>query len=389
VGHAEEPLTEASFRAPGASRLSPPSPRSAPEPTPPQAVETAQAEGEAEQQGGSRPQEGKQQEPVSHTAFTATLQQHARPAAPQRGWRGRIHRWTRGRVSPAVPPSEQALSAALRAVQMTFGGPRTITFVNPKGGAFKTTATLMAGRTFGVHRGGGVVAIDSNETRGTLGERALPAGHHNTARELLARLSLVEDPANRLGDLSQFVRGQGPAHFDVLASDDRAELTGAIDAQGFERLHELFRRRYQLILVDTGNNVRASNWLSAVRQADLVVVPTTVREDTASAALWMADVLERHVLGADALKQRSVALVCDPAPSPRRDDRLRSLLMETFAQRCHTAMPIPYEPALAGGGLVDHTRLSPATHTAWLYACAAMASALSATREGEEPHASR
>ncbi|MEO3756514.1 hypothetical protein [Streptomyces sp. B6B3] len=352
-------------------------------PVSPQVCET---DGEAESRGDSQPQEERQQEPVSHTAFTASLQQHARPAAPQWGWRGRIHRWTHGRVSPAVSPAEEARNAALRAVQMTFGGPRTITFVNPKGGAFKTTATLMAGRTFGVHRGGGVVAIDANETRGTLGERALPAGHANTARELLERLHLFEDPAARLGDLGQFVRGQGPAHFDVLASDERPQLTGEIDARAFERLHELFRRYYRLVLVDTGNNVRASNWLAAVRQADLLVITTTVRQDTAKAALWMAEVLEQHVLGAGALKQRSIALVCDPAS--RRDDRLRGLLMETFTHRCHAAMPIPFEPALVGGGPVDDTPLSPATRTAWLYACAAMASLLATPREGQEPHES-
>ncbi|MDT0342708.1 MinD/ParA family ATP-binding protein [Streptomyces litchfieldiae] len=351
----EEPLTEASFRSSAASRLT----------TSPTAVP---------------------QRPVGHGDFAASLRRHTRSAAPRWGWRGRVHRLSEGRLSPAPCAAEQEWNNALRAVQMSFAGPRTIVFVNPKGGASKTTATLMAGRTFGVHRGGGVVAIDNNETRGTLGERSLPAGHANTARELLDQLHTFETTAARLGDLGAFIRGQGPAHFDVLASDEQPEVTGQIDAPAFARLHELFRRYYQLILVDSGNNIRASNWLAAARQADLIAITTTIREDTASAALWMADALERDVLGAGALKQRGVALVTDPAPT--RDAALRDVVLGTLAERCATAMPLPYDPALASGGPVDHTRLKPATHTAWLYACAAMASVLSTLPEGRSLHVS-
>jgi MinD-like ATPase involved in chromosome partitioning or flagellar assembly len=361
---AEEPLTEVSFRASGASRLGP-------RPVPPPPAPGTQWE----------PVEPDAAPPPTYASFTASLHRHARPAAPQWGWRGRVHRWTGGRLSPPLSRAEQAWNAALSAAQANFGGPRTIVFANPKGGACKTTATLMAGRTFGVHRGGGVVAVDGNETRGTLGERALPAGHGNTARELLECLDLFEGTSAHLGDLCRFVRAQGPAHFDVLASDERPDPTGQIDARAFGRIHDLFRRYYRLVLVDTGNNLRAPNWLAAARSADLIVVTTTVREDTATSALWMADVLERHVLGAGALRRRGVALVCDAAP--RRDDRLRRFLTGTLADRCHTVLPIPYDPALAGGGRIDHTRLAPATHTAWLYACAAMATALSAAgRDG-------
>ncbi|MGP4112316.1 MinD/ParA family ATP-binding protein [Streptomyces sp. 4N509B] len=372
----EEPLTEASFRASGASRLGSPAPRNAPAPgpaaPPPPAGETAER---AERPAGPSA--------ATHTAFTASLRQQAPAAAPRWGWRGRVRRWTGGRVSPAVSPAEQRWNTALRAVQMTFGGPRTIAFVNPKGGAFKTTATLMAARTFGVHRGGGVVAIDGNETRGTLGERALPAAHGNTVRDLAAALEPFQDAdaATSLGDLGQYVRGQGPAQFDVLASDERPDLTGQLDGPSFQRLHALLRRHYRLVLVDTGNNPRSSTWVAAVQRADLVVITTTVREDAASAALWTADLAEQHVVEPGTLRHRGVALVCDPGPGP--DAKLRTFLLETFAKRCRAVLPIPYEPALAGGGQLDYTRLSPATHTAWLYACAAMASALSPEREAQ------
>ena len=66
-------------------------------------------------------------------------------------------------------------------IQKDFDGPRTIAFINPKGGAAKTTGVLAAGYTFGTVRGGGVVAWDNNETRGTLGirgTRSAPPQHH-------------------------------------------------------------------------------------------------------------------------------------------------------------------------------------------------------------------
>jgi hypothetical protein len=89
MGEAEEPLTEASFRAPAASRLSPASPRSAPpESGSPRAVEAVPVPPQAcENESTAESQEERQHEPVSHAAFTVSLQQHARPAAPQRGWR--------------------------------------------------------------------------------------------------------------------------------------------------------------------------------------------------------------------------------------------------------------------------------------------------------------
>ena len=76
-------------------------------------------------------------------------------------------------------------------MRQEFDGPRTIAFINPKGGAAKTTSVLAAGYTFGTVRGGGVVAWDNNETRGTLGIRAVRGTHANTTRELIADLEPV------------------------------------------------------------------------------------------------------------------------------------------------------------------------------------------------------
>ncbi|WP_327072041.1 MinD/ParA family ATP-binding protein [Kitasatospora sp. NBC_01302] len=313
---------------------------------------------------------------VGYDQFAAAARQNA-PASPAEwGWRGRVRRLTGGRIAPAMSADEALHRTALREVQKSFAGPKTIVFVNPKGGAGTTTSTLMAARTFGVHRGGQVVAWDNNETRGTLGVRSMAAGHTNTARELLENLHQFEDNAQaRLGDLGLYVRGQGPAFFDVLASDDRAEVTGHIDAGDVQRLHQLFSRFYKMILIDTGNNMRASNWLTAVQAADLLVVTTTIREDSASSALWMIDALEKSVYGPGQLRHRTITVLAEPAE--KYDVKLKATMRSIFGSRTRGVFTIPFDPALVDGGVINYDRISPRSHRAWLYACAAMAGGLS------------
>ena len=76
-----------------------------------------------------------------------------------------------GLIKPRMGPAERRYVNDRSTIQRDFDGPRTIAFINPKGGAAKTTGVLAAGYTFGTVRGGGVIAWDNNETRGTLGIR--------------------------------------------------------------------------------------------------------------------------------------------------------------------------------------------------------------------------
>ncbi|MEZ5094248.1 MinD/ParA family protein [Nocardioides sp.] len=289
------------------------------------------------------------------------------------GWRGRLRRWSGGVVTPAAGPAERADRRARADIQRDFAGPRTVAFVNPKGGAAKTTAVLAAGYTFGTIRGGGVVAWDNNETRGTLGIRGQRARHRNTTRELLGDLDRFSDVAgSRIGDLGAFVRAQGDAHFDVLASDERPDVTGTIRADDFLAVHRLLQRFYRVVLVDTGNNMRAENWLAAAETADLLVVTSTVREDTGYSGLWMLDALQDA--GYADLERKTLTVLADPAPSV--DRHLLHDLTAVYAERTRSVHRVPFDPALATGSVVPYAGLSAATRAAWLTACAAMATAL-------------
>jgi MinD-like ATPase involved in chromosome partitioning or flagellar assembly len=288
------------------------------------------------------------------------------------GWRGAVNRWTGGTVQLGRGRAEREFEQDRAKVQRDFDGPRTIVFLNPKGGAAKTTGVLAAGYTFGTVRGGGVVAWDNNETRGTLGIRAVRGNHHNTARELLEDLGRFADAQSRIGDLAAFVRSQGDAHFDVLASDERPDVTGTIRAHDFVDVHRLLERFYRMILVDTGNNMRAENWLAAAEAADLLVVTSTVREDTGYSGLWMLDALQDA--GYPNLKYKTLTVLSDP--SDRVDPDLVRDLVDVYGQRTRSVHRVPFDPALVPGSVVPYRDLSPRTRRSWLSACASMAAAL-------------
>ena len=145
------------------------------------------------------------------------------------------------------------------------------------------------------------------------------AGHTATAVDLLQEVDRFEDPVlGRIGDLDRFVRYQGSAQFDVLASDEDAAGAATIGSREFDRLHSALRRFYRIIMVDTGNNMRSSNWEAAVDAADELVIVSTLREDTVASAVWLVDGLRER--GYQAKVSNAVTLLA--APSRQTDVQL-------------------------------------------------------------------
>nr|WP_237728296.1 chromosome partitioning protein [Cellulomonas sp. APG4] len=288
------------------------------------------------------------------------------------GWQATVRRLTGGLVSPRPGPAERRHRDDVASVQRTLDGPRTVVVINPKGGAQKTTATLLIAATFGMHRGGYTLAWDNNETRGTLGWRSHPAPHHSTAVDLLQDLGRFDEDRARVGDLDSYVRAQGSAQFDVLASDEDAASAASIDAYAFRSLHRTLARFYRVMVIDTGNNMRASNWQAALEAADQVVIVSTVREDTSQSAAWAVDAM-RATGHADAV-ERAVTVLSSPAP--RRDEALAARLHEHFGRLTRTVLDVPYDPALVAGGPIDYDALSRESREAWLRVTAAVADGL-------------
>lgn len=300
----------------------------------------------------------------------------SRPGPARTGWQGRVRRLSGGLVKVDPGPAEMAHRSAVASVQRSLNGPKTIVVVNPKGGAHKTTASLLIAATFGLHRGGYTLAWDNNETRGTMGWRANPARHTNTAVSLLHDLDRFAVTSARVGDLDNYVRSQGGAQFDVLASDEDAESSALIDAGAFRQLHTTLSRFYRVIVVDTGNNMRATNWQAAVAAADQLVIISTVKEDTAQSASWLLDGLRSSNGSRRAVKQAVTVLTTTSTSPSAGDVALSARLHDHFSRRTRAVVDVPYDPALQDGGPIDYDALSPASRAAWLRVSAAIADGL-------------
>ena len=289
------------------------------------------------------------------------------------GWQSGLRRATFGVISPRPSAAEIRRRHSIETIQRSLAGPRTVVVVNPKGGASKTTATMLLAATFATHRGGYTLAWDNNETRGTLGWRAVPSRHTNTAVDLLADLERFQEVRRaRVGDLDNYVRSQGAAQFDVLASDEDPSASASIDAGAFDRLHATLSRFYRILVVDTGNNMRASNWEAAVRAADQLVIVSTLREDTAASAAWLVDGLRAK--GFDDEVERAVTILS--APSQDTDATLTRRLHDHFGQLTRAVVDVPHDPVLTTGGTIEISRLAKTTREAWIHATATVAEGL-------------
>jgi MinD-like ATPase involved in chromosome partitioning or flagellar assembly len=293
-------------------------------------------------------------DPLAHMGFQATLRKS-----------------TFGLLSLPPGAREQELRRQTDLVRRNFGGLRQITVVNPKGGAGKTVAVLLLAMTFGRKRGGYVLAWDNNETQGTLGMRSQQDFHSRTVRDLLRDLHQFQGVNSRVGDLSQYVRAQGDGMFEVLASDESATAGEMLTADAFAEIREVVSRFYKLIMVDTGNNVRAENWQAAIDATDQLVVTMSARNDSAETAARMLDHLEQS--GRQRLVRQAVSIVSLP---PSRKEIDIPAIERHFAARTRSVLIAPYERMLDSGEPIDYARLSDDSQDAWLAIAAAVAEGL-------------
>lgn len=275
-----------------------------------------------------------------------------------------------------LPPPASAVGSvptrrALELIRADLGRPKAVAFINPKGGVHKTTATVLAAATLGSVRGGGVLAWDDNELRGTLGLRAGTARHARTVKHLIGDLTRVETAINQgvaIGEvLENYLRHASDGSFDVLAGDEDPRIARHLDPDTVRRLMTLLTRAYDIVCVDTGNNVESPNWQTVIQQTDRLVITTLPREDSAFTADWMLDLLEGDGY-ADLVADAVTILSCpSPIPSPLLDE-----LVEHFSHRCRAVAVIPYDPALESGSTIVFSQIAEVTRRAWLYASAVL-----------------
>jgi MinD-like ATPase involved in chromosome partitioning or flagellar assembly len=319
-------------------------------------------------------------------AETAKIASGPGPASPASwGVRGRVNRISGGLVRLRPTPEELRHREQQVRVLRSFTGSQLVMVASPKGGVGKTPTTIGLAASLGFYRGGYVLAWDNNETCGTLGQRAeagLSAG--GSVVDLLGQIDSFLAATAGVGQLGAFVRPQS-SRFDVLASDETPGGQQMIGGAGFEKLHQALARWYRLMVVDTGNNVRAPNWWAAVRAANALVVPMTVQVDAANAGLWMLDHLE--AVGARMLVKRAVAVVT--CADPQVDHQLLARIVETYREIVRDVVVIPFDPRIQPGTRISYQDLAVGTRRAYLAAAVAvidsLAAAESARRQVQVP----
>jgi MinD-like ATPase involved in chromosome partitioning or flagellar assembly len=297
---------------------------------------------------------------------------YAAPAAE--GFRGALRQLSGGRFRPAPGKAELAHRDRIRRIQKDLDGPRIIVVVNPKGGAHKSTAALLLAQKFGTLRGGGVAFYDNNEARATAAWRAMPATHDRTVEDLLTRLHDLDQSAiTGVSDLGQYMRSQGPAGFDLLAAAEPENPLQPkhIPASDVDNVLDTLGRFYRVIIVDTGNSMHAPNWGAAVLRADQLVIVSTVREDTALSAGWLAQALQRA--GRGELLAQAVTVLSAPATT---QGDLLAQFRGHFSQLTRAVCTAPFDPALDLGQPINYPGLSDATHKAWEHTAAEVADGL-------------
>lgn len=295
-----------------------------------------------------------------------TPQQIEEPAA--QGWRGLLS--TLGmRIKPGA--KERSERDDRQAVSQHWPGPRTIAIVNGKGGANKTPTTVCLSAVFARSGGGGILAWDNNQTRGTLPWRTEKGPHDSTILDLLDRTDSLLATGAQSADLARFVHHQTGDRYDVLRSKPK-ELA---DRQRFheddvDAIHAVASKFYRLIFIDSGNDESDPMWLRMIEHTDQLVVATTTEDDKAESAALLLETLEAGSEASAALADNAVVVVSQSnSTAPKASvERVR----KGFEPLARSAVSIPYDPAMVRG-MLTFNALNNSTQRAWLHAAAEVA----------------
>lgn len=289
----------------------------------------------------------------------------------RQGWRGALTRLGL-RVRPGS--AERSERADILAVSQHWPGHRLITVANGKGGSGKTPATVMLAAVLARCGGAGVLAIDANQTRGTLGWRTQKGSHDATVIELLPEIPRLLGTTAQSADMAHFVHHQPEDRFDVLQSQPLALASAQrLTPSDLTALLDVAAKYYRVSVVDTGNDESAAEWRTLVDHAHRLVVPTTTRDDHAEAGALLLEALTQRDTKSAALADRAVVIVsqADPDAKPATIKRI----INGYRELGVTVVAIPHDPAMVGGRLL-YSALRPVTQRAWLAAAAAVARGL-------------
>lgn len=295
--------------------------------------------------------------------FTPERMLRPRPQGPAGGWRRTVYLLSGGALAISPSSAELRRRELVAQVKTPVLGCRRVAFVSRKGGVGKTTTCLLVGHTFALHRGDRVVALDANPDAGTLGHR-LRRETSETVATLLRDRQLVD----RYADVRAY-SSQASSRLEVIAGDERPEITEAIGSAAVGQAVSLLERHYNLLCLDTAPGVLGSAAQGVLQAADQLVLVSATSLDGARAASSTLDWLDGH--GHGGLVSSAITALNGVRAEPGSVDLGR--IEEHFASRCRACVRIPWDSHLAAGAEVTVEELRPDTRHAFLELAAAIA----------------
>lgn len=300
---------------------------------------------------------------------------------PTVGWQKWVRALTFGAITPRASKAEILRREDISRIQRIFPRPVKVLVAQPLGGNGKTMNTVGIASTFGIHSTLDVLAWCNNESMGTLGVRTNSNGSTSTVIDLLQNLSALVQQGTRKGDLSYYTRHQGNNRFSALVSDEDPERMKMIGVDEFTAIRKLVETFYNIIVLDSGNNLRAENFLAALDQTDQLVIPVQLKDNSVVNAFRLIEQLESMSAQSgnpryQDLLRKAVVIVTPGSDrnqeSITRQKELQQQLEEAIGVE-GKFLRIPYDPQLDTGSIIDWQLVSDKTRRAYERICAEIA----------------
>lgn len=273
---------------------------------------------------------------------------------PTIGWRKTVYTATGTLVNLGAGKHERDLRDWTARITSNIPGNYQIAAVSMKGGVGKTRVTAAVGSVFAHHRGGGVIAVDADDTGGRLGGFIDPATTA-TVREFLADPDALTHPKTRS------YTGRNRERLEVLASHQNVASEFAFDEQAFFDTISRTRRIYQLALVDCAA-MKGDVFKAVLSSSDALMILGSCTVDGGlmieKTVNWLAARRGHELL------KRSVIVLNDANRSAT--PKFINHVTETLGKRVKKVMTVPWDRHLRDAATLDFPALRKDTQEALL-----------------------
>lgn len=272
-----------------------------------------------------------------------------------RGWRKAVAVMTFGLIKPGPSAKQQHDDEIVARIRASLKGVYTVAFVNSKGGVGKTTMAVSAGNAIARERGDRVIVVDVDTDLGNLSARFRKSGGPDANIEALAALR----DASSYSNVSKFTV-QNDDRLEMLASQNDPRSSYRLNSQDFEKVMEILRLHYNIIILDCGTSITSSLFPTIARQVDCLVVVSSNDAPGLNGAMRTLAWLQSHSFGR-LIPRTVVALNANSGDDPAVDMKAAE---GKFREQIEEVVRVPYDKHLHEGGFIEFPMMGKKTRKA-------------------------